>query len=257
MAKSGKIKRKDRQLLESEYSEKEVMWLMKVPDEVYSALMEAQDGKTVGDLSVATGGQSGGKRKYNVRLQLAEGEEMTAFNMDELSKGPPVYAFDFDSTEDKFRRVGYVEKKTSLRPVDSEKYKEGIRKRSIAAMTATGVQRASNEESEGMIISAVSREVSFVLPAYTTNKMKTMERAKNNSELDPSMLKRNVLNTLVKVDRMTLKELSIKCGAPDKDVKAVLNDIGTYIKSGRFKHFWELKPEFKDNTREDRDEVNS
>ena len=230
------------------------MWLMKVPNEVYKMFVEAEDGKAVGNVSLVAGAQGSGKKKYKMGMRLAGDEELTAFNIDELSKGPPVYAFDFDHTQGKFSRVGYVEKKTALRPVDSEKYKEGVRKRSIAAMTAHNIQKASNEE-YGEILTLGTREVDFVAPAYATNKKKMAERAKSNGELDPKILQRNVLDTLVAHDRMTLKDISITCGALEKDVKAILQGIGTYIKSGRFKHFWELKQEFKDNTLEGADEA--
>ena len=244
--RESKQKPIDTVLDEPEVGTEDGLWLMKVPHDVYERLLEGRDGDRVGNLRLNEEKSSSGKPMYEIILQQGNSEGMTGYTVEELSKGPPVYAFDYDHTQNKFTRVGYVNKKTSMRPQETNNYHENMRKRSLASDCSHPIQKLDNA-SYGQFLGQGAREVDFVPPAYATNKRKLTERAKNKGDVDPDELRRKVLATLNESERMTLKDIAITCDALEKDCREVLHTYGSYIKSGRFKHFWELKPEFREH----------
>ena len=54
--------------------------------------------------------------------------------------------------------------------------------------------------------------------------------------------------TTVSGEGVTMKEIRQESGKPEKELRAILNEIGSYHRSGEFKNMWSLKTEFNNNS---------
>jgi hypothetical protein len=94
----------------------------------------------------------------------------------------------------------------------------------------------------------MSHEVDFIAPIHN----KKSKVSKRGRDFDQSDLNSKVLAAFSETEHLTLKELATYCKCTDADVKDLLEIYAKYNKAGKFKNYYELKPEFKDKWNEGR-----
>lgn len=228
--------------------------LVKIPEMVYNRWENAADEEFLGDFTVKTvsrGALMPPMRTMEINLKPnPDAKDYTSsvnnFMLDEQSKGPPIVAFDYCDETNKFAAVGKATRKLQLRPKEDDPiYHKSVLERSIAASTNKPIEEMPPDH---MNQHMTSMEVAFIPPTHTVKKKQAEDLARRNKAMgnvDSAKLKKRVFGEFAGAEHLTLKDLVARCEAPEKELKEFLGKYAVFNKSGRFKQYYELRPEYK------------
>jgi hypothetical protein len=264
---------KTKHILNSEAIEQSV-WLVKVPNFVAEKWSTAQNDDIVGNLTISlkppsNPGELPAKQlKVTLTSQPMDDHDHCpkSYILDELkSSTDTIVAFSTERDGNGFTIDGKVTKNMVLKPEINDEYRQLIRERALLnVMNKKEIGLANMKEIERT--ATQSHTVEFITSDKVEMKRKAAaERAMQSSkraalsgglieaseELE-NRLRSKLLEAFAQNERLTFKDIVTACsGVPgfsrDKDLRDVLEMYGKYNTRGLYKHYWELKPEYKDH----------
>lgn len=239
------------------------LWLVKVPVFVAERWshteqrdergkrMRRENGDVLGTMKIV--GKDANKKTI---ITLDDGIEMT---MEDLGANPNMLVFNNDS-DGGFSVAGKITKHMALQPKDNEQYRTLIRNRKVKASKKANV--AAVDESINSVL-AEDAVMDFIPPVYTENKRKSQElkqtrkAQKITAPADNSLLVTAILGAFNSSEKLTAKELFAFVYATypqvsdlyhEKEIRDELAKYATYATGGVYKHYWTLKPDYRDHT---------
>ena len=232
----------------------QTVWLVKVPKALQEFLNSASDGDVLGSLSATTeNGKTVRKWVLNSAMQkdaIVAAKGVNEYVVDERQGGLHVVPFLQNEDVGNFSLKGAISKQMTLNPVESNKYSFEMRQRSILAAKRDRVTKSFDASLQVGI--PIAREVDFIPPVNRESRRaaekKSAKRMKLSSEKSEAAkdIKSKMLRAFSTRDKWTLNELKTCCQVTsDSDLKPLLADYATYFSKGPYKNFYELKPEYK------------
>jgi len=250
------------------------LWLVKVPQFVAERWATADNDDILGSLNITLKSAGNGRpptKQLNITLNSNhEGGGPDKFTLDELkSANDSFVAFSSEKDIGKgFSIDGKVTKNMVLKPQINDEYRELIRQRglnTVANRKEIGV--ANMQEIERT--STQSHTVEFITSDRMELKRKAaaerglfggkQARLAAGDDVDAAdeevmtALRSRVFEAFEKNDKLTFKDILGYCTdvpgfSREKDLRDLLEVYGKYNHRGNFKHFWELKPEYRDHS---------
>lgn len=243
------------------------VWLVKIPQAVYTKWDEISPGETLGTLNISTQ-MIQGKAVPKLSVQLKEDENVKLeeiliadeYTMDETPTSNSLLALDYDQEKDRFSIKGRISKRYTLKAKQTEKYQQIIRNRTSVAHQVKQAKRIDNEQT---ILSAFEpKNVEFIPPAYVDDRKKTNEmnssskRAKGS--VDPAEIRQGIIASFAKRDHLTFKEIKTFCrSALESDLRDLLKQYCVFQSKGPLKNYYSLKPEYRSNSAPVNDSLDS
>lgn len=265
----------------------ESLWLCKVPEFLGEKLARASHDEVVGKfrISVKSGGPDKPKVKttsvhINEREELILKEEETMaipkdYTLEDTAVGDDVRMISFSKVDGKssssssssnqggaYKLNGKITKSMILRP-NGQQYAKLLRDRNMRSHDRKQTVASNNESAILNIHGDRSKAlIDFQAPLAAEMRKKAREadlankgigRTSSAKQTQEQMdaLRDKLLLAFAKTER--LKQLDIQAFCHDvpgytvKRVKELLEDYCKYHQKGTYKHFWELKPEYRDN----------
>jgi len=248
------------------------LWLVKVPQFVAERWATAENDEILGSLNISLKAAGNGRpptKQLNIALDPSSHTTgPDNFTLEELKSATDSFVA-FSSEKDigkGFIMDGKVTKNMILKPQINSEYRELIRQRglnTVANRKEIGV--ANMQEIERT--STQSHTVEFITSDRMELKRKAAaekglfgsKQSRLGSDADAAdeevmtALRSRVFEAFEKNDRLTFKDILGYCTdvpgfSREKDLRDLLEVYGRYNHRGNFKHFWELKPEFRDHS---------
>lgn len=172
-----------------------------------------------------------------------------------------------EKTIPKYTIVGKITKHMALKPVLNARYQEILRQRNDASHT-TRTTSAVSDSVHNKVTDDTSMD--FVPPVYAENKRRLSEMKQNSKktyrnsngqviEPDNKILTDCLLSCFATNDKVTLKEILTHCNTTtysdsahkvgdlftEREIKDNLLKYATYLSKGMYKHYYELKSDYK------------
>jgi hypothetical protein len=245
------------------------LWLVKVPQFVAERWATAQTDDVIGSLSVslkATGPNRPPAKQLNVQLTPTSGASgPDKFTLEESKASTDTFIAVSLEQNKGFTVDGKVTKSMVLKPQINEEYRQLVRDRGLLNVTNRKEIGVANMK-EIQNTSTQSHTVEFL----TSDRMEMKRKAAAEKLLASkasraslsgataedgdvtAMLRSRVFEAFEKNDRLTFKDILSYCSdvagfTREQDLRDLLEEYGKYNHRGTYKHFWELKPEYKDN----------
>ena len=255
----------------------ESLWLCKVPEFLGEKLARAKHDDVIGKLRIKL--KSGGPGKPNTRVtsvHLEEREELILdknelnipkdYDLEDTSIGDDVRMISFTSGADPngngFRLNGKITKSMTLRP-NGVQYARLLRERNLRSHDRAQTVAASDDRAILDINSDRSKAlIDFRAPIAAEMRKKAREADLANkfiakfatskeSEEHMNALRDKVMLAFENTERLKQADVQAFChdvpGYTSQRVKDVLEQYCKYYQKGTYKHFWELKPEYRDS----------
>jgi len=250
----------------------QTMWLVKIPAFVADEWAKAADDAIVGSMKISmVAGANGAPpfKKINVKLNQSGGGEVSAekcsesipdeFTLDDVPSAPKMFAFSGEDDSDQFVMQGMVSKNLLLKPRGTKEYQEYLWNRNIKSTVRRETVRATDDKA-AFTLHRTDTIVDFVPPAASLQKRKAKEISQANkksggadSVAEIKALRAKLFDAFSKVERITLSDLQTYCsdvsGYTTARMKEMTDDYCKYNPKGPYKYFYELKSEFKDNSK--------
>jgi hypothetical protein len=239
------------------------LWLVKVPQFVAERWATAESDDIVGSLSVsAKPGAAGGPpvKQLNVTLNRTDGSVgPDTFTLDELkSSSDNFIAISADGSKG-FCVDGKVTKNMVLKPQINEEYRQLIRERGLSNVAnrkeiglanMKEIERTSTQSHTVEFITSDRMELKRKAAAEKALLANKASRGNTEGETAQSALRSRVFEAFEKTDKLTFKDIFSYCSdvagfSKEKDLRDLLEVYATYHHRGTYKHFWELKPEYR------------
>jgi hypothetical protein len=250
------------------------MWLVKVPAFVAERWATAENDEILGTLSVSMKSAGPGKppaKQLNINLSgHGNSDGPDAFTLEELKSSTDNFIAISSNSNGGFSVDGKITKNMVLKPQINEEYRKLIRDRglsNVANRREIGIANMKQIE----MTSTQSHTVEFI----TSDRMELKRKAAAEKALLASkaprtagaeegdmlaLLRGRVFEAFEKNDRLTLKEIESYCKtvpgfSNQADLRDLLEQYAKYNHRGTYKHFWELKAEYRDHYTEPKAEV--
>jgi hypothetical protein len=248
------------------------MWLVKIPAFVAEEWAKAGDDSVLGTMKISmVAGTNGAPptKKINIKLNANEKAGVGSgnneagipdeFTLEDVSSAPKMFAFSGDDDSDKFVMQGQVSKNMLLKPRGTKEYQEYLWNRNAKSTIRRETIRAADDKA-AFTMSRTDTVVDFVPPAASLQKRKSKETSqaiKKSGGVDAisevKALRTKVFEAFSRAEHVTLSDLQAFCsetsGYSPARLKELTDDYCKYHPKGTYKHFYELKPEFKDNSK--------
>ena len=250
----------------------QTMWLVKVPTFVADEWAKASDDSLLGTMKITMVAGAGGgppTKKINIKLSTA-GEGAGAggddgggipdeFTLDDVSSAPKMFAFSGDDETDQFVMQGQVSKNLLLKPRGTKEYQEFLWNRNAKSNTVRRETIRAADDKAAFTLHRTDTVIDFVPPAASLQKRKAKEMSQANKKsggadavAEIKALRAKIFDAFSRAERITLADLQAFCsdspGYTTARLKELTDDYLKYHPKGTYKYFYELKPEFKDNT---------
>lgn len=187
----------------------------------------------------------------------------TEFKLEETSKGSgdvSFLAFSYDSTNGNYVVDGTCTRKLFLKPQPTKEYYNYIAERKKKSMTrfeTTAVETNtifSSTANRGEAIDFFKLDKKRKAENERMPSIKKLATADSKIEFtaaDRNKLKLKIFELFGTNEKQLLKDIVVHCmhimpNSREKDVRELLEEYANYHKKGKFKYYWELKPEYKD-----------
>jgi hypothetical protein len=171
-----------------------------------------------------------------------------------------MFAFSGDDDSEQFVMQGQVSKNLLLKPRGTKEYQEYLWNRNAKSTVRRETIRTTDDKA-AFTLHRTDTIVDFVPPASALQKRKALEISKHNKKsggadavAEVKALRAKVFEAFSKAERVTLSDLQTYCGESPgyttTRLKEMIDDYCKYHPKGTYKYFYELKPEFKDNSKQ-------
>mmetsp|Transcript_4022 Transcript_4022/g.4113 ORF Transcript_4022/g.4113 Transcript_4022/m.4113 type:complete len:283 (-) Transcript_4022:25-873(-) len=236
------------------------LWLVKVPQQVFDNWSTKSHNEVLGTLSITSSAPSNAgpsDKKIVINLtndsNASESSEcLTDYVLNELSGGVELTPFVQNEETGAFAVKGKVTKQFTLKPKGDNKYRELCRNRTVNALKRPRIAQAvdGNEANDAQSKIGI---MDFIPPGYVDMKRKATEqknlnvikRVKGVVIGDTKDLRNKMFQAFENKEHLTLKEISLACQAPEKDVKEIVREYAIFHVKGIYRNYWELKPEYR------------
>ena len=258
----------------------ESLWLCKVPEFLGEKLARAKHDEVVGKFRISV--KSGGPGKPKVKsttVHISEREELILneeeiaipkdYTLEDTTVGDDVRMITFSNTNGSdgtvttgYKLNGKITKSMILRP-DGVQYARLLRDRNMRSHDRKQTVASNNEDAILNIHGDRSKAlIDFQAPlaAEMRKKAKEADLANKNiarrstskqSEEQMNALRDKLMIAFAKTERLKQTDIQAFChdvpGYTQLRVKELLEEYCKYYQKGTYKHFWELKPEYRDN----------
>ena len=255
------------------------LWLVKVPQFVAERWATAENDDILGSLSVSlksTGPNKPPGKQLNVSLASSDKAGPSSFTLDELKSSTDNFIAISSDEKKGYSIDGKVTKNMVLKPQINDEYRQLIRNRGlntvanrkeICIANMQEIERTSTQSHTVEFITSDRMEMKRKAAAERSQLANKMSRIAFGSNISTgtedgdmlAALRSKVFEAFEKTDRLTFKDVLSFCSdvpgfSKEKDLRDILDLYGRYNHRGTFKHFWELKAEYKDNYTENTSE---
>jgi hypothetical protein len=251
------------------------LWLVKVPSFVAERWSRAENDEILGSLTVSqksSGPNLPPSKQLNVLLEKVDGATgPDSFTLEELkSSNDSFVAFSTETDPTKgFSIDGKVTKNMLLKPHINEEYRKLIRDRGLSKVVARkqigmanvhDIERTATQSHTVEFIASdrmeLKRRAAAEKLSSKSSRLSLSVGAGNLDEASEELvlaMKTRIFQAFEESERLTFKDLVQCCSevegfSKEKDLRDLLEIYGKYHSRGALKHFWELKPEFKDHS---------
>eukprot|EP01080_Neovahlkampfia_damariscottae_P009593 gene9593-1795_t len=203
---------------------KQQVWLVKVPKKVSEA-WNSQKSDSLADMKII-----GDK----VSIDLGDGTE---YKLD-MSKPAPLYVFS-DQEKKNLTLEGKVEHLCTMQPTINKNFEQMLR------------QRTEDTKKKKTTTSVDEKDVQRVVRPRSHSLMpKKIEKKERRERMDKEKLRDMVQSLFLQTDHWRLNDLADKTEQPVQYLKEeILSEICELNKKGKFQSYYQLKPEYKSQTR--------
>jgi hypothetical protein len=240
------------------------LWLVKVPSYVAEKWAEAHHDDILGSLGISLKKNITNQpqsKQLNITLDYQENGENNPreFTLETANQTDNHLAFSCDSESKAFAIEGNITKKLSLQPV----LRKNQPRRIITNQRQNKNETKAADNTDIYKTVASSQTVDFFTSNKSELKRKGSEKvtssklARGGNELDVDALKSKIFESFALNERQLLKDIITFCSdlpnfSKEKDLREILDIYARYNAKGTYKHLWELKPEYKDYTLQDK-----
>mmetsp|Transcript_66257 Transcript_66257/g.130390 ORF Transcript_66257/g.130390 Transcript_66257/m.130390 type:complete len:295 (-) Transcript_66257:26-910(-) len=242
------------------------LWLVKIPTFVAEKWATMNNDDVLGSMSISLKSAGPNKpptKQLNVKLTQGPSDNgPDSFTLEELKSSSSMVALSADPAKG-FSLDGKITKKMVLKPQINDEYRRLVRERALANVAnrkeigvanMKEIERTSTQSHTVEFISSDRMELKRKAAAekgLQSNKMSRLGGSADESEVTTALRSR-VFEAFEKSDRLTFKDILSFCSdvpgfTKEQDLRDLLEQYGQYNYRGTYKHFWELKQEFKDN----------
>lgn len=262
---SEKVKRRKLDIDSAEES----LWLVKVPQFVAEKWATANSGDVVGTLSL-TAKPGNPKQKPEKKLEVILPKENSKvlfpehFTLEEVSApgstGDNFLAFSSQENNKGFKLTGKVTKNLSLRPSNTPQYRQWVRDRGITKIISrretqladsNALQESANQSHVVEFISSDRMEMKRKAAAERVTPFGNQRNGSSDAGTDA--LRSRIFEAFQINEKQLFKDIMEYCQqqvpglTKEKDLRELLEKYAKYHLKGTYKHFWELKPEYRDH----------
>jgi hypothetical protein len=254
------------------------LWLVKVPHFVAEQWANSKSGSILGKLSVknkvGSGGGSTGSapvKEFGIRLEGGKIDDMipqdyalSKLNKNELATESMLAFSARGDGQPGFIIDGKITKSMVLRPKSIDEYRSLIRQRSSISLERKKKVPVIISMADMQNASMISHTVDFIVSDKPSLKRKANE-LKNSSrkeidEKEEQEMRKIMLEAFENEDRYQFKDLVAYCSGKlgtirHELLRTLLKTHANIIAQGQFKNFYELKAQYRDNTKKVSSEV--
>ena len=235
-------------------------WLLRIPTTLADVFRKAPDGSALGELVFTKGGKQGTSTvKPSLRLQVQESlltEIPIQYDLEAMTKKVPVM-HPFSRLNDGTVHIhGTVTRTANLQASRNDARFRALCKTRLLETSVNNTRFVKTvEATEISVRKSIPLQQGFG-SAVQKFGQRLKEKEQDNDGADESRKRkyedtpaRSVLFELFQYrSHWTMKEIRQESGKPEKELRAILNEIGSYHRSGEFKNMWSLKTEFNNNS---------
>lgn len=250
------------------------LWLLKVPSFVACQWANAKHDDILGTAKVAITKPAGSKEtKKEMTAKLAyENNDTTEeqslmkypedFTFEEVKKQSDnetnFLAFSTDQETNGFALDGKITKEYILKPAGTIQYKNFIKDRGILAKKSTRTETFQVDLDDVQKAAMQSQTVEFIISDKSELKRKaavekfSVNKTMNptDDEADSSELRGKIFEAFAVNERQTFKDIMAYCSCVEgftreESLRDMLKRYAKYHQKGTYKHFWELKQEYR------------
>jgi transcription initiation factor TFIIF subunit beta len=233
------------------------VWMIRLPNKLAAVWNDAPEGTVLGELVFKKGGKLNGQTiKPNLSVNCEESLVTSTslplhYSMEAMTKKVP-NLYPFERKEDgSITITGTVTRSANLQASrDDPRYRQLAKNRLLdtsvnnsrfvkpVEATELSVRKSlAKNQGFGSAVMAFGQRQKDDLPAHE------QDSRKRKYEDTPT---RSVVFELFSFQPYwTVKQLKEESGKPEKELRATLNDIGDYHRSGEHKNMWALKEEYR------------
>ncbi|KAI2494020.1 hypothetical protein MHU86_20506 [Fragilaria crotonensis] len=233
------------------------MWMIRVPNKLASVWKDVPEGTVLGELVFTKGGKMNGtavKPSLSIECEesLVESAEIPLhYTMEAMTKKVP-NLYPFSRNKDGTVTIhGTVSRSANLQASQNDpRYRKFAKTRLLDAAVNNTRFVKQVEATELSVRKSLAKNHGFgsAVQAFgLKNKEDTPLDVQNDRKRKyQDVPTRSVVFELFTVQPFwTVKQLKEESGKSEKELRAVLSDIGDYHRSGEHKNMWQLKPEFQ------------
>lgn len=259
------------------------LWLVKVPAFIADKWATADHDDILGQLKItlkSTGPSKPPNKQLSVILNNNTGDTSNSvpsnYTLEEVTtlKGCDDNFIAFSSDKSNGDGEGYymdgkVTKNLILKPQNNSEYRQLVRDRSLSKIVNrkqvqeadfSAIELAASQSNNVDFISAEKIELKrkLQLEKLSSGAKRSSVHSLANGASEVDLIKSRIFEAFDKNSKLQMKDIIIGCGdihslTKEKTIKDVLETYAKYISRGPFRQFWELKPEFKNNSMVDAD----
>jgi hypothetical protein len=233
------------------------VWMIRLPTKLADVWKDAPEGTVLGDLVFKKGGKINGKTvKPSLSVECDESlvqstEIPLHYTMEAMTKKVPnLYPFT-RNPDGSIALQGTVSRSANLQASqDDPRYRKLAKNRLLDVSVNNNRFVKQVEATELSVRKSLAKSQGFgsAVQAFgLRNKEDTPMDVQNDRKrkYQDTPTRSVVFELFTHSPFWTVKQLKEESGKPEKELRAVLNDIGDYHRSGEHKNMWALKPEYQ------------
>mmetsp|Transcript_2708 Transcript_2708/g.3205 ORF Transcript_2708/g.3205 Transcript_2708/m.3205 type:complete len:273 (-) Transcript_2708:91-909(-) len=237
------------------------VWMVRIPTNLAGVWKDAPEGTSLGELVFKKGGKINGKAiKPSLSIEcdesLVSASDIPLFyNLEAMTKKVPnLYPFSRNSEGGGVELHGTVSRTANLQASrDDPRYRQLRKNRLLQTSVNNSRFVKPVEATELSVRKSLAKSQGFGSAVQACGQRLKDDRENPNAAAQNERKRkyitiptRSVVFELFSFQSYwTVKQLKEESGKSEKEIRAVLNDIGDYHRSGEHKNTWELKEEYQ------------
>lgn len=232
-------------------------WLIKIPTTLAEAFSKVPEGTVLGELIFTKGGKLPNNTTVKPSLKVQVDESIVTdipvqYELEAMTKRVPVMHPFVRHDDGKVRILGTVTRTANLQAAKEDARFRALCKQRLLETSVNNTRFVKSVETTELSV----RKNVPLNKGFGSAVQKFGERLKEQEHADhvgdesrkrkyEDTPARSVLFELFQYrPHWTMKEIRQESGKPEKELRAILNEIGSYHRSGEHKNMWSLKSEF-------------
>lgn len=234
------------------------LWLVRIPTFVSEICNNANDRDEIGKMYFTKSNNPQNPKKINIEISNPTlGEKPIHFDLEDIGKNTlmenDILSFVQEEDSHQYSLVGTCTKSFVLKPKDTPEYHELRKKRKAMEQSHHGKETTSMSLSD-LASKAYDTSTYILNLGDNSGAASSSSSSKKSTEIDVSLIRSRLLSRFASDNKQLWDDLVMACqdvpGVTKANIRSILENYATFHSKGQFRQYWELKPEYRDHSKQ-------